>query len=244
MPPQRHPFRAQCFDLRHSRCWRPPPTLPPQVLVDSGGMADVPLDTQERLELCDLLDELGPSVPTLLEGWTAHDLAAHIVLRERDLVAGPFQRFAERRRARLAQSKDFTWLVARIRSGPPIGFFRIGWVRAFANLNEFFVHNEDVRRANRQEPRSLVPAMDAALWRNVRRGSHYLSRRLDASGLEIEWAGTNHRVTVQPGELTARLSGPPGELLLYVFGRQAAARVEASGPPEAVAAVHRTHFGM
>jgi hypothetical protein len=110
-------------------------------------MADVPLDTQERLELCDLLDELGPSVPTLLEGWTAHDLAAHIVLRERDLVAGPcivlpgpFQRFAERRRARLAQSKDFTWLVTRIRSGPPIGFFRIGWVRALANLNEFFVH--------------------------------------------------------------------------------------------------------
>jgi uncharacterized protein (TIGR03085 family) len=148
-------------------------------------MADVPLDTQERLELCDLLDELGPSVPTLLEGWTAHDLAAHIVLRERDLVAGPcivlpgpFQRFAERRRARLAQSKDFTWLVTRIRSGPPIGFFRIGWVRALANLNEFFVHHEDVRRANRQGPRNLTPAMDAALWRNVRRGGHYLSRRL------------------------------------------------------------------
>ena len=219
--------------------------------VDSGDMADVPLDTQERLELCDLLDELGPSVPTLLEGWTAHDLAAHIVLRERDLVAGPcivlpdpFQRFAERRRARLAQSKDFTWLVARIRSGPPIGFFRIGWVRALANLNEFFVHHEDVRRANGQGPRGLTPAMEAALWRNVRRGSHYLSRRLHACGLELERAGADEVVTVQPGEPTARLSGPPGELLLYVFGRQAAAQIEVSGPPDAVAAVHRTHFGM
>ena len=59
-------------------------------------------------------------------------------------------------------------------SGPPIGFFRIGWVGALANLNEFFVHHEDVRRANRQGIRSLTPAMDAALWRNVRRGSHYL----------------------------------------------------------------------
>ena len=219
--------------------------------VDSGCVADVPLDTQERLELCDLLDELGPSVPTLLEGWTAQDLAAHIVLRERDLVAGPcivlpgpFQRFAERRRVRLAESKDFAWLVARIRSGPPIGFFRIGWVRSFPNLNEFFVHHEDVRRANRRGPRSLAPAMDAALWRNVRRGSHYLSRRLHASGLDIEWAGTDERVTVRQGEPTARLSGPPGELLLYVFGRQAAAQVEVSGPPEAVAAVRRTHFGM
>jgi hypothetical protein len=48
-------------------------------------VADVPLDAQERLELCDLFDELGPSVPTLLEGWTANDLAAHLVLREHDL---------------------------------------------------------------------------------------------------------------------------------------------------------------
>ena len=119
------------------------------------------------------------------------------------------QRFAERRRARLADSKDFAWLVARIRSGPPIGFFRIGWVRSLANLNEFFVHHEDVRRANWLGPRSLTPAMDAALWRNVRRGSHYLSRRLQACGLEIEWAGTDERVTVRPGEPTARLSGAP-----------------------------------
>src|ERR1700749_970998 len=168
-------------------------------------MAHVPLDARERLGLCDLFDELGTSVPTLLEGWTAHDLAAHIVLRERDLVAGPcivlpdpFQRFAERRRARLAHGKDFTWLGARIRSGPPIGFFRIGWVRALANLNEFFVHHEDVRRANRRGPRSLTPAMDAALWRNVHRGSRYLSRRLHGGGLEIEWAGTNERMMARP----------------------------------------------
>ena len=214
-------------------------------------MADVPLDTQERLELCNLLDELGPSVPTLLDGWTAHDLAAHIVLRERDFVAGPcivipgpFQRFAERRRAELAQSRDFRWLVARIRSGPPIGLFRIGWVRNMANLNEFFVHHEDVRRANGRGPRRLTPAKDAALWRNVRRGSRYLSRRLHACGLEMEWAGTKERLTVRSGEPIARLSGPPGELLLFIFGRQAAAQVALSGPPEAVAAVHRTHFGM
>ena len=214
-------------------------------------MADVPLDTQERLKLCDLFDELGPSAPTLIADWTAHDLAAHLVLREHDLVAGPclvlpgpLQRFAERRRCGLAQRKDFSWLVARIRSGPPIGFFRIGWVKALANLNEFFVHHEDVRRANSQGPRSLTPAMDAALWRNVRRGSRYLSRRLSGCGLELEWAGTDERMTVRSGDPTARLSGHPGELLLYVFGRQAAARVEMSGPPDAVAALRRTHFGM
>ncbi len=212
---------------------------------------DALLDSQERLALCDLFDELGPSAPTLLEGWTAHDLAAHLVLREHDPVAGPclvlpgpFQRFAEKRRAGLARRQDFSRLVARIRSGPPIGFFRIGWVRALANLNEFFVHHEDVRRANNQGPRSLTPAMDAALWRNVRRGGRYLSRRLDGCGLEIQWAGTSEQATAAVGDPTALLTGLPGELLLYVFGRQAVAHVEVSGPAEAVAAVRHTHFGM
>ncbi len=208
-------------------------------------------DAQERRKLCDLFDELGPSVATLLEGWTAHDLAAHIVLREHDLVAGPcmvlpgpFGRFAERRRAGLAGRRDFSWLVARIRSGPPPGFFRIGWVREVPNLNEFFVHHEDVRRANGMDPRTLTPELEAALWRNVARGSRYLARRLRGAGLEIEWAGTSERLRVRPGEPAARLSGPPGELLLYVFGRQSVARVQATGPADAVAAVHSTHFGM
>lgn len=214
-------------------------------------MGDLAFDAQERRKLCDVFDDLGPSVPTLLEGWTAHDLAAHIVLRERDLIAapcivlpGPPQRFAERRRVSLAARSDFSWLVARIRSGPPPGFFRIRWVREVPNLNEFFVHHEDVRRANGMDPRPLAPELEAALWRNVRRGSRFLTRRLRGAGLEIEWAGTSERLTARPGEPTARLSGPPGELLLYLFGRQSAARVEVTGLADAVAAAHRTHFGM
>jgi len=214
-------------------------------------MANVPLDTQERRELCDLLDELGPSVPTLIEGWTAHDIAAHLVLRERDVLAGPclvlpgpFQRFAEQRQSRLAENNEFALLVERIRTGPPIGFFRIGWVRSFPTLNEFFVHHEDVRRANKLAVRRLTPAMDAALWRNVRRGSRYLSRRSQGFGLEIEWSGTGERVLVRSGEPLARLSGSPGELLVYIFGRQSAAQIDVSGPGEAVAALRCTHFGM
>ena len=214
-------------------------------------MDDLAFDEQERRKLCDVFDELGPSAATLLEGWTAHDLAAHIVLRERDLVAapclvlpGPFQQFAERRRARLAVRRDFRWLVARIRSGPPPGFFRIGWVRSFPNLNEFFVHHEDVRRANGMDARTLTTDLEVALWRNVCRGSRYLSRRLRDAGLEVEWSGTSEQLRVRRGEPTARLNGLPGELLLYVFGRQGAAHVEVTGPAEAVAAVHATQFGM
>ena len=123
------------------------------------------------------------------------------------VLPGPFQRFAEGRQVRLANRHDFAWLVARIRSGPPPGFFRIGWVRSFPSLNEFFVHHEDVRRANRLGPRTLTHDLEATLWRNVRRASRYLSRRLSEAGLEIEWPGSGEPHTVRQGKPTARLSG-------------------------------------
>ena len=213
-------------------------------------MTPVPLDALEREQLCDLLVELGPDAPTLLDPWSTRDLAAHLVLREHDSLAapglvlpGPWQRFAERRTAELAE-RDFASLVAQVRSGPPPGFFRIGWVRRLANLNEFFVHHEDVRRANGRGPRSHPPDLDAALWRNVTRTPWFLARRLRGAGLELEWAGTNERVRARRGKPMARLVGPPGELLLYLFGRQAVAQVEITGEPSAVAAVRAASFGM
>src|SRR5918999_422676 len=38
----------------------------------------------ERADLCDLLDKVGPDAPTLCRGWNAHDLAAHLWIREND----------------------------------------------------------------------------------------------------------------------------------------------------------------
>ena len=36
----------------------------------------------ERHELASLLLEVGPDAPTLCEGWTTRDLAAHLVIRQ------------------------------------------------------------------------------------------------------------------------------------------------------------------
>ncbi len=213
-------------------------------------MAGTCFDAVERARLCDLLGDLGPDAPTLLPPWTARDIAAHLILRERDPVAAPglvlpggWGRLAARRQQALAR-RDFTWLVATLRSGPPPGFFRIGWVRRLASLNEFFVHAEDVRRANGLGPRTNEPAMDEALWRNVRRGRWLLTRRLRGAGLELVWAGTGKTVRARRGEPVARVAGPPGELLLYLFGRKDAAQVEVSGPAPAVEAVRRARFGL
>ena len=180
--------------------------------VELGVVADVPLDAEERRGLCDLLDELGPSAPTLLKGWTTHDLAAHIVLRERDLIAGPVSPFLAlptiRRTASAHARSDATTSVARqwIRSGPPSGFFRIGWVRSFPNLNEFFVHHEDVRRANGMDPARCRPR-----W-TPRCGETSPKRPLPDStspraGLDVEWSATGEQLTVRAGKPTARRSG-------------------------------------
>jgi len=207
-------------------------------------------DHVERAQLSDLLDELGPQAPTLLEPWTTRDIAAHLVLRENDHLAGPglvlpgaWGRFAERRAKALAL-RNFTRLSTTLRSGPPPGFFRIGRVRRGPNLNEFFVHHEDVRRANGRGRRTHEQAMDEALWYNVTSAPWFLARRLRGAGLELQWAGTARTVRARRGKPTARIAGPPGELLLYLFGRQSAAHVEVSGTDAAIEAVRRTHFGM
>jgi uncharacterized protein (TIGR03085 family) len=216
----------------------------------SSDVAEVLFDATEREQLCDLFVEFGPDAPTVLKPWTTHDLAAHLVLREHDYVAAPglvlpgrWHRLAERRTARLAE-RDFASLVDQVRSGPPPGFFRVGWVRRSPNLNEFFVHHEDVRRANGGGPRTNGQDLDAALWRNVTRAPWFLARRLRSVGLELAWAGTNERVRARRGEPTVCVTGPPGELLLYLFGRQAVAQVDVVGEPAAVAAVRETSFGM
>jgi uncharacterized protein (TIGR03085 family) len=213
-------------------------------------MTDLPLDAIERQDLCDLMSGLGPDAPTLLGPWTTRDLAAHLVIREHDygaapglVVPGAWGRFAERRR-RAATRRDYETLLTTVRSGPPNGFFRIGWVRRVPNLNEFFVHHEDVRRANGLYPRANPAAMDEALWHNVGFAPWFLARRLRGVGLELEWVGTTKVRRARRGNPTARLTGLPGELLLYLFGRRDAAEVELSGPRDAVEAVERVRFGM
>jgi uncharacterized protein (TIGR03085 family) len=199
-------------------------------------------DAIERDQLCCLLDDLGPDAPTILGAWTTHDLVAHLVLRERDLLAAPglvipgaWARFAEQRRLNLKGSR-FADLVASLRLGPPRGIFRLGLVRRVANLNEFFVHHEDVRRANGFGPRTNPVDEDVALFRNVGHARRMLMLRARGVGLDIEWAGTDKVLGSRRGVPTVRLRGLPGELLLYLFGRRDTARVEVDGSPEAVAA--------
>jgi uncharacterized protein (TIGR03085 family) len=206
-------------------------------------------DGVERAELCALLDELGPDAGTALAPWTTRDLAAHLYLREHDSLAapglvlpGPWGRLAERRRLALAAG-DYTALVSAVATGPR-GPFRLRWMRRVPNLNEFFVHHEDVRRANALPRRQFDTEMNQALWANLRSAAWLLTRRLRGPGLQVRNTLTGQVATARRGSPVVSLVGEPGELLLYLFGRQAVARVDLEGPADAIAVVEGTKIGM
>ena len=139
-------------------------------------MTQVTYARDERLAVCDLLDKLGPDQPTLCAGWRTADLAAHLVLRERrpdaalGVVGGPLAGHTRRVQARLLEKEPFGRLVERIRTGPPRGsVFAIRGADARLNAVEYFVHHEDVRRAQPDwQPRDLDAGLQDLLWRQLR----------------------------------------------------------------------------
>ncbi len=211
---------------------------------------DLPYDAVERQQLCDLLDELGPRAPTLLDPWTTHDLAAHLVLREHDLLAAPglvvpgaWGRFAERRRVGLTETR-FTDLVATIRSGPPHGFFRIEWVRRVAKPQRVLrpprgraprkrlrTPHQPSRRRRRALPQcrpyALVPIAPATR----RRARPRVGR--NGQGHQSTEGATN-----RSPERASRRVAPVS------FRATDAADVEICGSSEAIEALQRTSFGM
>jgi uncharacterized protein (TIGR03085 family) len=206
------------------------------------------LDAIERVQLCELLLQLGPDAPTCCEGWTTLDMAAHLVLRERDLrampgilIGGRFEAGLDKLMAK-AKASGFDALVAKVRSGPPIGPMAVPGLRTLTNLNEYYVHHEDVRRANGLGPRTDRPELQDALWSLTRRGARLQLRKVRA-GVELERAG-GEVVRGRKGQLVCRITGEPGEIALYLNGRRGPAEVQITGDPEAIAAVERADLGL
>jgi len=194
-----------------------------------------PIDVRERMELCDLLLELGPDAPTLCEGWTTADLAAHLVLREH------FHRWSDAQRA-VEKAKGLPAMVARLRAGAPLIPWRVPRLRDVFNGLEYFIHHEDVRRANGRDPRAPIADLEALSWRMTGFSARSLARRIRPYGLELVRPGGGRR-RYGSGN-TATLSGPATELVLYLSGRRESAHVTLGGAPEAVAAVERTTISI
>ncbi|MFF7727971.1 TIGR03085 family metal-binding protein [Streptomyces sp. NPDC008001] len=203
----------------------------------------------ERLLLADLLESAGPNAPTLCAGWRTRDLAAHVVVRERrsDAAAGlvfkPLAARLERVQAEFA-AKPYEELLQLIRTGPPrLSPYALKQIDEAANTVEFYVHAEDVRRAQEDwAPREVDPVFADALWTRLERVARMLGRRSPV-GLVLR-RPDGRTAVAQRGVPVVTVTGEPGELTLFAFGRQTAARVELEGDKDAVAKLEGAQLGI
>lgn len=205
---------------------------------------------RERGALCDLFIELGPDEPTLCGDWTTRDLAAHLVVRERrpdaavGILVSKFADYTDKVQSKVADT-DWDELVAKVRSGPPIWSpTKITAVDALANTAEFFVHLEDVRRAQptwepRQLDHDLVDALHGTLGK--------MAKRLVSKapfGIVLEPDDGHEPVIAKDAEPSVTVRGAVGELVMFGFGRQAHSRVELFGDDATITAANDASFGI
>ena len=215
-----------------------------------------------RAALEEALTAAGPGMPTLCAGWRTEHLAAHLALRDSSptapgLFLPPLAAVLERRTRALgdahAGDRGYAELVARIGRGPlpaPADDGVRGRLRGLAarargsrpgravagrvQLLEFFVHTEDVRRAqDRWAPRILADDYADALFTRLHARAALLYRGEETGVVLVRRARAGSRTDNAP--LTARrpgpdgvgvrVTGPAGELAMHAFGRRGAALV-------------------
>lgn len=209
-----------------------------------------PLSRTERAALCNTALEIGEQAPTLSGDWTVKDLVIHLLVRERDPLGAPgilvsrLEWLTDRSSRRLGQ-QDFTALVERLRGGPPIWSpMKLPPVDTMVNGLEYFVHHEDIRRAQPDwEPRELNDGEQRQLWNLLGQAGKALVR---PSGVpvEVRWPGaakdgTDRTKTLRRGEQPVVVSGQPSEVAMFLFSRSRHRDLTFDGPPEAVAALKK-----
>ena len=202
---------------------------------------------QERAALVTTMRGAGPEQPTLCGDWTTRDLAAHLVIRERRLDAAlgimvpKFAGYTERVQNQVAAENDWNVLLDQIASGPPLlSPFKL--LDPFVNVAEMFIHHEDVRRAvTGWEPRELDAATTSSLARQVSLMSRMTMSKTPArvtlktpDGTTLTTVGKGPAVTV---------TGEPGELLMFISGRDQA-KLTFTGDDTAVSAVRDGERGL
>jgi uncharacterized protein (TIGR03085 family) len=202
----------------------------------------------ERARLCDLLLAVGPDAPTLCAGWTTHDLAAHLWIRETDplgapgMIVKPLAGLTDRRMTETKNRWPFPELVERIRNGPArLSVFALPGVDEPANTTEFFIHHEDIRRAGNEPagPRELDASVEDWMWRRLKLLGRALLRRVSV-GVVLERNPATPESSTEPETIRAQSGNPivtvvgkPSELIMFAFGRTESADVKLVGEPDA-----------
>ncbi|MEU2286729.1 TIGR03085 family metal-binding protein [Streptomyces sp. NPDC013178] len=198
---------------------------------------------RERLLLAELLETAGPDAPTLCEGWQTRDLAAHVVVRERrpDAAGGLLIKQLVPRLDKAMEefaAKPYEELIQLIRTGPPrFSPFQLKQIDEASNTIEFYVHGEDVRRAQPDwTPRELDPVFQDALWSRLERTARLMGRGTP-TGLVLR-RPDGRTVVANRGTPVVTATGEPSELLLFLYGRKSAAKVDLAGDEDAITKLH------
>jgi uncharacterized protein (TIGR03085 family) len=199
------------------------------------------LSKVERALLCDLFDELGAAAPTLCEGWDTHHLVAHLRGRESGnplrVVASAVPRIGDRSVDHIVARHDYSALVREVRDGPPrLSLYRAPRLEPLLNSLEYFIHHEDVRRAQPGwTPRDLPRWAEDQIWGRTL-GFAKLTARRAPTGVVLQRSDTGRADRASTGDESVTVRGLPSEIALHLSGRAASSRVELLGPSPAVAA--------
>jgi uncharacterized protein (TIGR03085 family) len=203
----------------------------------------------ERAALCNTALEAGEQAPTLCGRWTVKDLVIHLLVRERDplgaagILVPQLEGLTDRSARRLA-SQDFTSLVERVRSGPPRWSpTALPVLDRAVNTLEFFVHHEDIRRAQQGwRRRNLPDEFVDTLWRTLKAQGAALVRSAGVP-VVVRRTDTGETTTLMPGRDPVELRGPVTEAIFYLFGRDEVRAVSFAGPEEKVVKLRRADLG-
>ena len=203
----------------------------------------------ERAALCDTALQVGEDQPTLSGEWTVKDLVVHLLVREGSPAAAgilvkPLEKVLDLEMRRVGR-RPFNVLVEKLRHGPPRWSpYAVPKLDATLNTLEYFVHHEDIRRAQPEwTARDLGAESEKLLWAMVRTGGKGLTRRAPV-GVTIENATTGSRAVLKAGEPSVVVRGIPSEVTLFVFGRKPQAHVELIGDAADVARLNSTSLGI
>ena len=189
---------------------------------------------------------MGPDAPTLCEGWTAADLAAHVYVRERRpdaalgvLPLGPVSAYTNRVMASVLRTYSYDELLRKVSEVSPI--LRVAHLDEAINVVEFFVHTEDVRRPNKLPLREMPDEFERKIWSRMGRQARMSFRRAQARVRLVPTIG--EPVEFGNGEVV-EVRGRPSELLLLAFNRKADAKVEYGGSSAAIDALQSARLGL
>ena len=199
----------------------------------------------ERFDLAETFAHTKPDAPTLCDPWTAAQLAAHVILRERSLTQAAnrvplvaARRWSHDRIINYAEEVPYDELVRRVHDGPPRWSpLAVPAVAERVNLLEYVVHHEDVRRAGPEPlpPREIAADRRAAIWSQLRLAARLTLRQAPVGVVLVDSDGDQVVARKPVDGHSVVVTGDPVELTLVAFGRQRVATVDYSGDENSVA---------